>query len=235
MDIIFAFATAVGRAGVSVLRLSGQGVFDALKPVIPRIDEDRRTPYLADFHKISGEIIDTPLVLGFGKGASFTGEETVELHLHGSPAIQKEAILILSQLPNMRMAEPGEFTRRALINGRMTLEEVEGLADLIDAETESQAIQARKLLNGHLKTAVADWRAKLIHAGALLQATIDFADEEVPVDVFPEVSEILLPLRAELEAQAHGVVVSERVRSGFEVAIIGQPNAGKSTFINAVS
>ena len=235
MDIIFAFATAVGRAGVSVLRLSGQGVFDALKPVMPKIDADRRTPYLTDFHKIGGEVIDTPLVLGFAKGASFTGEETVELHLHGSPAIQKEAILILSQLPNMRMAEPGEFTRRALINGRMTLEEVEGLADLIDAETESQAIQARKLLNGHLKTAVADWRTKLIHAGALLQATIDFADEEVPVDVFPEVSEILLPLRAELEAQARGVVVSERVRSGFEVAIIGQPNAGKSTFINALA
>jgi tRNA modification GTPase len=117
----------------------------------------------------------------------------------------------------------------------MTLEEVEGLADLIDAETESQAVQARKLLNGHLKTAVADWRAKLIHAGALLQATIDFADEEVPIDVFPEVSEILLPLRTQLEEQARGVVVSERVRSGFEVAIIGRPNSGKSTFINALA
>ena len=235
MDIIFAFATAVGRAGVSVLRLSGQGVFDSLKPVMPKIDAHRRTPYLAGFQKISGELIDTPLVLGFASGASFTGEETVELHLHGSRAIQKEAVVILSQLPNMRMAEPGEFTRRALINGRMTLEEVEGLADLIDAETESQAIQARKLLNGHLKTAVAEWRAKIIHASALLQATIDFADEEVPIDVFPEVSEILGLLCAELEVQASGVFVSERIRSGFEVAIIGKPNAGKSSFINALA
>lgn len=235
MDVIFALATASGRAGVAIIRISGAGAIDGLLPFIPKLDGVRFTPQVRKFKNKSGDLIDRPMVLVFSEGRSFTGEQTVELHLHGSPAIVKTVMAVLEDIDLFRLAEPGEFTRRALMNNKMNLDEVEGLGDLIDAETEVQLAQARKLLDGQLREKSEKWRNDLIHAGALLQATIDFADEDVPEDVLPDVDAILSPLRKELYKENNGLVVSERIRDGFEIAILGAPNAGKSTLLNHLS
>jgi tRNA modification GTPase len=133
------------------------------------------------------------------------------------------------------MAEPGEFTRRALENGRLDLAQVEGLADLIDAETESQRKQALRVLSGEIGALADGWRGDLIRAAALIEATIDFADEDVPVDVTPEVTGLLTGVLTDLRRQIAGASAAERVRSGFEVAIVGAPNVGKSTLLNALA
>jgi tRNA modification GTPase len=182
-----------------------------------------------------GELLDEALVLTFAKGASFTGEDVVELHVHGGPAVVGAVLRALAAQPSLRLAEPGEFTRRALENGVLDLAQVEGLADLIDAETEAQRRQAVRVLSGSVGQKVEGWRRDLIRAGALLEATIDFADEEVPVDVSPEVLALIDRLMADLGREAAGVAAAERIRDGFEVAIVGAPNAGKSTLLNQLA
>ena len=171
----------------------------------------------------------------FEAGHSFTGEAMAELHLHGSIAVISAALQALSVQPGLRMAEPGEFTRRALENGRLDLTQVEGLAALIDAETEAQRKQALRVLSGAVGKRANSWRAQLIRAAALLEATIDFADEDVPVNVTPEVLKIIESLLHDLRLEADGAVMAERIRDGFEVAIVGAPNAGKSTLLNALA
>jgi tRNA modification GTPase len=138
-------------------------------------------------------------------------------------------------MAGLRLAEPGEFTRRALENGRLDLAQVEGLADLIDAETEAQRRQALRVLSGAIGRRAEEWRAKLIRAAALIEATIDFADEDVPVDVTPEVMDLTHDVLVDLRREAAGSHVAERIRDGFEVAIVGAPNAGKSTLLNALA
>ena len=190
---------------------------------------------LRNLRGTGGEVIDQALVLSFPGPNSFTGEDVVEFQLHGSIAVVRAMLSLLSTFPETRMAEAGEFTRRALENERLDLAQVEGLADLIEAETEAQRKQALRVLSGHLGARVEDWRKDLIRAAALLEATIDFADEEVPVDVTSEVEALLSKVGKELQAEAEGTYVAERVRNGFEVAIIGAPNAGKSTLLNALA
>jgi tRNA modification GTPase len=180
-------------------------------------------------------VLDDALVLIFGAGASFTGEDSAELHLHGSIAVVSAVLRALSQIDGLRMAEPGEFTRRALENGCLDLTQVEGLADLIDAETESQRKQAQRVLSGALGQRVEAWRRDLLRAAALIEATIDFADEDVPVDVTPEVSGLVAGLLASLRQEIAGARAAERIREGFEVAIVGAPNVGKSTLLNALA
>ncbi len=183
----------------------------------------------------SGEHLDEALILVFPEGQSFTGEQVVELHLHGSIAVVGAVLRTLGDMPDLRPAEAGEFTRRALDNGRLDLAQVEGLADLIDAETEGQRRQALRVLSGDLGKLAEGWRQKLLRAAALLEATIDFADEDVPVDVSPEVITLLQNVRTELERESTGVKIAERLRTGFEVAIVGAPNAGKSTLLNRLA
>jgi tRNA modification GTPase len=173
--------------------------------------------------------------VSFADGASFTGEAVVELHCHGGPAVVGAVLRALSEQPGLRLAEAGEFTRRALENGVLDLAQVEGLADLIDAETEAQRRQAVRVLSGSVGQKVDGWRRDLIRAGALLEATIDFADEDVPVDVSPEVLGLIDRLMADLGREAAGVAAAERIRDGFEVAIVGAPNAGKSTLLNQLA
>jgi tRNA modification GTPase len=158
-----------------------------------------------------------------------------EVHLHGSPAVVAAVLRELGELPGLRLAEPGEFTRRALENDRLDLAQVEGLADLIEAETEAQRRQALRVLSGDLGRRAETWRTALIRVAALLEATIDFADEEVPTDVTPEVTTLIDATLADLRREAEGVTVAERIRDGFEVAIVGRPNAGKSTLLNALA
>lgn len=233
MDTIFALATAPGRAGVAVIRISGPDARAAAEQLAGALPVAGRGVRL--LRDPNGEVVDEALCLTFAPGHSFTGEEVVELQAHGSPAVVSRLLALLGRIPGLRMAEPGEFTRRAFENGRLDLAQVEGLADLIDAETEAQRRQAMRVFSGALGARAEDWRIRLIRAAALVAATIDFADEEVPVDVAPEVADLLGRVRADLERESAGVIVAERIRDGFEVAILGVPNAGKSTLLNALA
>jgi len=234
MDTIFAPATARGKAGLAVLRLSGPESHGAVQRLAGRLPPERR---LARVRLRDGEgaILDEGMAVIFGAGASFTGEAAAELHLHGSPAVVAAVLRALAAIPGMRLAEPGEFARRALASGRLDLTEVEGLADLIEAETEAQRRQAVAVAGGALRRAAEGWRAGLVDAAALVEATIDFVDEDVPAEVTAEVAATVAGLRAGLAAALAGAAAAERVRDGFEVAIVGRTNVGKSTLLNALA
>lgn len=232
MDTIFALASARGKAGIAVLRLSGPLAHEAVSRFCPlppiRQAALRRLLW-------QGEVLDEALVILFVAGASFTGEMSAELQVHGSTAVIGSVMRALSGMQGLRIAEAGEFTRRALENGCLDLTQVEGLADLIDAETESQRKQALRVLSGAIGQKVDGWRKDLVRAAALIEATIDFADEDLPLDVTPEVGALIAGLLQQLRGELQGTAAAERIRDGFEVAIIGAPNAGKSTLLNALA
>ena len=233
MDTIYALASARGKAGVAVLRLSGPAAHVAVRALSGDLPAPRRASLRS--LRSDGVELDQALVLIFPEGESFTGEASAELHLHGSQAVVQAVMRALAVQPGLRLAEPGEFTRRALENGRLDLAQVEGLADLIDAETEAQRRQALRVLSGAIGRRADLWRSKLIRAAALIEATIDFADEDVPVDVRPEVLTLVDSVLDDLRREEAGASVAERIRDGFEVAIVGAPNAGKSTLLNALA
>ncbi|APE45094.1 tRNA uridine-5-carboxymethylaminomethyl(34) synthesis GTPase MnmE [Sulfitobacter alexandrii] len=234
METIFAQATVMGRAGVAVVRVSGPAAFQIGASLAGSVPGHRQSGvrYLRDD---AGEVLDQALVLAFEGPHSFTGEDVVEFHLHGSIAVIRAVLGRLSEFENCRLADPGEFSRRAMENGRMDLAQIEGLGDLIEAETEAQRKQAMRGLTGKLAQRVEEWRSDLIRAASLLTVTIDFADEDVPVDVSDEVAELLQTVLEGVENELEGVNAAERIRSGFEVAIVGPANAGKSTLLNALA
>ena len=234
MDTIFALSSAQGKAGVAVLRVSGPRAFDVCLALCGSLPE-LRCASVRTLRDANGERLDQALVLRFAAGSSFTGEDSVEFQTHGSVAVTSAVMAELSRFNDLRIAEPGEFTRRALDNGSLDAAQVEGLADLIDAETEAQRKQALRVLSGDLGNKAEKWRRDLIRSVALLEATIDFADEEVPVDVSAEVSTLVNGVRQQLQTEVAGIAVAERIRSGFEVAIVGAPNVGKSTLLNALA
>ena len=233
-DIIFALASAKGRAGVSVIRVSGKNsifsIEKLLKNTLPVDNKCLRKIYDAD-----DNIIDEVLILTFKEKASFTGDETVEIHCHGSTAVVTYILQTLSNIKNFRIADPGEFTRRALENGNLDLTQVEGLADLIESETEAQRRLAIRSMDGALSSKVQEWRKDLIRAVSLIEATIDFADEDIPTDVTTEVLGLINKTQADIKSEIKGSFAAERIREGFEIAIVGPPNIGKSTLLNALA
>jgi tRNA modification GTPase len=232
-DTIFALASARGKAGVAVVRISGDRAHQAASALVGDLPPMRS----AGLRAVRGgaEVLDRALVLAFAEGESFTGEAVVELHLHGSPAVVSAVLDELARQPGLRGAEAGEFTRRALENGRLDLAQVEGLADLIEAETEAQRRLAMRVFSGDLGRKAAAWRAGLIEAAALLGVMIDFADEDVPEDTVADVRRVIAPVLASLRAESAGYRWAERVRDGFVVAILGAPNTGKSTLLNRLA
>ena len=234
MDTIFAQATAYGRAGVAVIRISGPSAGAAVVALCGELP----APRLATLRTIKtsdGELLDSGLVLWFPAPGSFTGEDVAELQIHGGTASVRSVLNALKALPGLHLAEPGEFTRRALVNGKIDLTQVEGLADLIDAETDVQLKQAKRVMSGTLSKMASEWRQKLVRAAALIETTIDFSDEDIPDDLSEEILSILESLAADFEKELKGSVVSERVRDGFEVAIVGRPNVGKSQLLNCLA
>ncbi len=230
-DTIFALATAPGRAAVAVVRVSGPAAGHALTLLAGRTPKPRLASLMRLVH--AGELIDQALVLWFPGPASYTGEDVVELQLHGGVAVVEAALEALSAL-GLRLAEPGEFSRRAFEAGRMELSQAEAVADLIDAETQAQRRQALGQLEGALADRYDRWRAALIDSLAWLEAEIDFPDEDLPEAVAARAAAPIRSLAAELTA-ALSDLRGQRVRDGVRVALVGAPNAGKSSLINALA
>jgi tRNA modification GTPase len=234
-DTIFALASGVGIAAIAVIRLSGPAVDAVLLRLVGAPLPPPRRAVLRDLKDEAGELIDRALVLRFAAGVSYTGEAAAELHCHGGRAVVAAVLDALDRQPGCRLAQPGEFTRRAFEAGRVDLAEVEALGDLLAAETELQRRQAARGLGGALQRRTEAWREALIRAAALVEVTIDWADEDVPENVGPEVAQLLAGVRAEIALELKTSDGAERLRLGYEVAILGAPNAGKSSLFNALA
>ncbi len=231
-SLIYALASPRVSAGIALIRLSGAGAVEFVKPFVGGLECPTRSLRMFR-HK--GAVLDQVLVLTFAKGGSFTGEEVVELHCHGSLAVIDAILAVFAESPKTRLAEPGEFTRQAFENGCLDLTQVEGLADLIAAETHEQLVLANRVFGGAFSAKVTAWRTDLIRACALLEAMIDFADEDIPQDLHTEVLSLIDKTIKSLQAEITGTKIAERIRNGFEVAIIGRPNIGKSTLLNTLA
>lgn len=233
-DTIVALSSGALPSGVAILRLSGSETNVVLERLSGSLPEPRRLTLRS--LTLDGSIVDTGLIAWMPAPHSFTGEDTAELQVHGSPAVVRALLRAIAAMPGLRLAEAGEFTRRAFLNGRLDLTEVEGLGDLILAETETQRQQAVARLAGGLSDRIALWREALLDARAEIEARLDFSDEvdvsgELPASVIAAIEQLSTELAQAIESVGRGRIV----REGLRVALAGPPNAGKSSLLNALA
>lgn len=232
---IFALSTVYGKSGVAVIRISGSEASKVITEMTNLKNVKPRYAHFVDLKDIvTRETLDKCLLLYFKGPNSFTGEDIVELQIHGSKAVIAAVMKNLSLIEGFRMAEAGEYSKRAFYNGKMDLTEAEGLADLIDSETSEQQKYAMRQMEGGLKNLYEGWREELIKVLAYLEAYIDFPDEDIPEDTVFKLTNTVFKLQEDIKEHLKGDNIGERLREGFRVVIVGPPNAGKSSLLNAV-
>ena len=233
-DTIYALASGLGTAGVAVIRVSGPKAKETLKHLTSIKKIEAGKVYFSAL-KDSKKVLDRALVLYFKSPHSFTGEDIVEYQIHGGRGVISSVMQALSKIEGLRPAERGEYSRRAVINGKMDLTEAEGLLDLVHAETEEQRKQALAQMDGNLSALYEGWRKKLVHHLAYAEAFIDFPEEEIPPEKEKEIDGDIKKLIKEIDKHLDDDRRGERLREGYQIAIVGAPNVGKSSLINTLT
>ena len=234
---IYALSTVFGKSGVAVFRISGKNAIEAIK-ILSDINSDNIQPrraYFSKLHGIDNLPIDHAVVVYFKSPHSFTGEDIVEISSHGSKAVISSLLSNLSQIDGFRLAEAGEFSKRAFYNNKMDLTEAEGLADLIDAETSEQQKYALRQMDGELKNLYDGWRSELVNVLSHLEAYIDFPDEELPENIVLNLENTVFKVKESIKKHLSQSNYGERLKDGFRVVIIGEPNSGKSSLLNTLA
>ncbi len=233
---IYALSTGQGISGIAVIRVSGKYTSEVVKKITGSSLPKPRVATLLKFNKNGGkELIDEGVVIWFPGPNSYTGEDMAEFHVHGSRAVIKAMHVAISKIKNCRMADPGEFTKRAFQNGRINLLKAESIADLISSETEIQRKQALKIMSGKSSDKFNTWREKLLKILSHVEAKIDFPDEDLPKNIIKEIQKSTFIVTSEIKKTLNDQKVGERIREGFKIAIVGPPNSGKSSLLNYLS